>query len=1037
MVEFLVKRPVAVIMTFIAFLILGLAAMNLIPISLLPDIAIPEITIQVSAPDKPVNEMEQNYIRPIRRQMLQLGHLNDIQSVATNEQGTVRLTFKYGTDINYAFVEVNEKMDGLMPSMPSDFERPRIIKASATDIPVFYMTVMLKQEYADERKERFMELSEFCEQVIKKRVEQLPEVAMVDISGMEYPEIRISADLDKLRVLGIDYSTIQSALEENNISLGNIRVRNGMYEFNVKYATLLKNRRDIEQISLRSGDRIFTLGELTKIEVRPKSGKGVFVDKKGQAIIMAVIKKSDARMEDLKEQTGKLMDNLNEDYPRLRFELSRNQTELLDYSISNLQSSLIIGGILAFLIMLLFLKDLKSPILIGVSIPVSLVVSLLFFYLFNLSINIISLSGLILGVGMMIDNSIIVIDNISQYYSENRKGVIQATIAGTNEVIRPLISSVLTTCAVFVPLIFLSGIAGALFYDQAMAITIGLGASLIVSITLIPVLYAVFYRRTGKKPKARVGEKPKALQWMQFYRNIENSYARGYDWIFANRRWFLVGTFLFILVGVWAFSALTKERFPAFEQTEAEITIDWNRNIGVNENQRRMEELRSAIDSLTVQLSCMVGEQSFILEQGDVLGASEAKIYFQAENAVDRKDALNEVRQWMTANYPEALYEISPPETIFEKIFGDNESPLEIRLWTDGSTPVPDPEVLNKIAADITKLFAKSPERKAPLQEYYEISPRFDRIKLYDIPVARLTSVLKKSLNRLSLFTLRQGQYEVPVVLTGKQQDIYTVIRSVRVQSNAKGQVPVDQLVTVRRIAGYKLLQGGKEGGYASLSFDITDNELGVIQRQVHEVLKSYPNVHVKFAGSLFANRELFKELVIVLVVALLLLYFILASQFESVLQPFIVFIEIPIDIAGALLLLWLSGNSLNLMSMIGIVVMTGIIINDSILKIDTINGLVRNGQPVLEAIHIGGRRRLKPILMTSATTILAMVPFLWGHDMGSRLQQPLAWAIIGGMTIGTFVSLYFVPLAYYYLNRNKNLNIRSAVNPNTKHSSK
>ena len=1020
MIKFLVNRPVAVIMTFIAFLILGLASMNLIPVSLLPDIAIPEITIQVSAPEKPVNEVEQNYVRKIRRQMMQLSHLDDIESTATNEQGTVRLTFKYGSDINYAFVEVNEKMDGLMANMPSDFQRPRIIKASATDIPVFYMTVMLKQKYVDETKERFMELSEFCEQVIKKRIEQLPQVAMVDISGMEHPEIGINVDLNKLSVLGLDYNSIKTALEENNMSLGNIRVRNGMYEFNVKYSTLLKNRRDIEKISIKSGDRIFTLGELAKIEVHPKSGKGVFLDKNGQAIIMAVIKKSDARMEDLKTETATLIEGLNSDYPRLRFKVSRNQTELLDYSISNLQSSLIIGGILAFLIMLLFLKDLRSPILIGVSIPVSLVISLLFFYLFDLSINIISLSGLILGVGMMIDNSIIVIDNIAQHYTKNKSSVIKSAISGANEVIRPLISSVLTTCAVFIPLIFLSGIAGALFYDQAMAISIGLGSSLIVSITLIPVLYGLIYQRASKNPLKKELSLP---GWLQFYQNIESRYEAGYDWVFRNKGWFMVGTLILFIGGTVAFLKLSKERFPSFEETEAVVSIDWNRNIGVDENNRRIKGIIADVDSLTKQLSCMVGEQSFILERGDNLGPAEASLYFQSESAQKRARVIAQIEQWMASNYPEALFDISPPETIFEKIFGGEEAPFEVRLWSSGQDPIPSPEMLREIAKTIGSESGWYTNKKVPLQEYYELAPRFDRIKLYDVPINQLTSVLKKSLNRLLLFTLRQGQYEVPVVLTGRQQDIYSVIKGVRINTKNKGAIPIDQLVEVRRIAGYKILQGGKEDVYTSLTFDIPDGELQNMQQRVKNILKKYPQVHVKFAGSLFSNRTLFIELMVVLGVALLLLYFILASQFESIWQPLIVFVEIPIDIAGALLLLWATGNSLNLMSMIGLVVMTGIIINDSILKIDTINGLVKSGHKIIDAIHIGGRRRLKPIIMTSATTILAMIPFLWGSDMGSRLQQPLAWAIIGGMTIGTFVSLYFIPLAYYYLMRGKEKN--------------
>jgi multidrug efflux pump subunit AcrB len=1014
MVKFLVHRPIAVIMSFIACFILGIASMNLIPVSLLPDVGIPEVTIRIHVPEKPANEVEQNYLLPIRRQMLQLSHLEDIESTSLNENGVIRLVFKFGTDINYAFIEVNEKMDGIMPSMPDDFDRPRIIKASATDIPVFYLTVSLREKSVDEKQERFMELSEFSEQVIKRRIEQLPEVAMVDISGVEYPEIGIYVDLEKLNTLGIDYRNIQQALEENNFSLGNIRVRNGMYEFNVKYSTLLKNRRDIEQLTIKSGDRIFSLAELSTIEVYPRSGKGIFINDKGSAIIMAVIKKSDARMKDLRKQTSDLMESLSEDYPQLKFEITRNQTKLLDYSIGNLKTSLLIGSILAFLIMLLFLKDLKSPVLIGISIPVSLIISLFFFHIFNVSINIISLSGLILGIGMMIDNSIIVIDNIAQYYQQDKKDVLKSCINGTNEVIRPLISSVLTTCAVFIPLIFLSGIAGALFYDQAIAISIGLGASLIVSITLIPVLYGLFYKTKFAKTQPQI-------RWLNFYQNVENYYEKAYDKIFYNRKWFLAGTLILIITGVLAFKYIRKEKFPDFEQKEAQIYIDWDRSIGVDENQKRIHIFLKQTDTVNFKFSCQIGEQSFILDRSNIMTSSEASVFIGASGAGRLNQILNNFQQWIEREFPEASYKITPPETIFEKIFGSRAAPFEVRLRTSSKEPVPPPEVLHKIAQSIVKESGYKLQNKIPLQEYYEITPCFERIKLYDVSMSQLTSILKKSLNRLPVFTLRQGQYEVPVVLTGKQEDIQTVLRHVKVHTEKKGSIPVGQLVTIQRVAGYKILKGGKEGGYASLKFDIPDNQLKNMQLIVDRVLKKYPDIQAHYTGALFINRTLFKELVVVLVVALLLLYFILASQFESVLQPLIVFIEIPIDIAGAILLLWLTGNSLNLMGMIGLVVMAGIIINDSILKIDTINRLVRDGYKVIDAIHLGGKRRLKPIIMTSATTILAMVPFLWGNDMGSRLQQPLAITIIGGMAIGTFVSLFFIPMAYYYLSRESN----------------
>jgi len=1015
MIQFLLKRPIAVIMTFIAVIVLGIVSSNLIPISLLPDIAIPEITLQVSVPDKSVQEVESNYVKSIRRQMLQVSHLKDIESKSTNGQGTVRLNFKYGTDINYAFVEVNEKMDALMSSMPNDFERPRIIKASASDIPVFYLSVSLKDTSITEKEQRFMELSEFTEQVIKKRIEQLPEVAMVDISGLEYPEIGLHVDLDKMNTLGIDYQSFQKTLQENDFTLGNIKVRNGMYEFNVKYASLLKNRRDIENLTIKSGNRIFKLSELATVEVAPQTGRGVFIDKTGQSVIMAVIKKSDARMEDLREETAKMMTQLREDYPRLNFEVSRNQTELLDYSISNLESSLIIGAVLAFFIMLFFLKDLKSPILIGISIPISLLVSMLFFYLFDVSINIISLSGLILGVGMMIDNAIIVIDNINQCYREGKKSLFEACLDGTQEVIRPLISSVLTTCAVFIPLIFLSGISGALFYDQAIAISIGLGSSLIVSITLIPVLFHLFYKRNQNI------DTKKANTWwskLQIHSGIEAGYDKGYDWVFANRSYFILGTILLLLVGFFTFVSVRKERFPSLEQTDATLFIDWNRNISLDENRTRVESFLKEVDSLTIQVACQIGEQSFVLDKASQITASEASVYFAAQSSEERIRIQNHLKGWIDKNYPETIFTFSPPESIFEKLFGSNEAPLEVRLWSSGSNSIPTPNELQEINREIFNQCGISSIKKVPLQQYYELKPEFERLKLYDISVSYLTDILKKSLNRLHIFKLQRGQYTVPVVLTGKQDDLYSIINSVRLTTPSSGSIPVSELVKVRRIAGYKLMQGGKDDAYVSLGYDIDDTQLKELINKIDGVVKKYPNMHVKYAGQLFSNRTLFKELLIVLIVALLLLYFILASQFESILQPFIVFIEIPIDIAGALLLLWITGNSLNIMSMIGLVVMMGIIINDSILKIDTINRLVREGYKVVDAIHMGGRKRLKPIIMTSATTILAMIPFLWGSDMGSRLQQPLAWTIIGGMTIGTFVSLFFIPLAYYYMHR-------------------
>lgn len=1017
MVKFLIQRPIAVTVTLIAFVVMSLVATRLIPVSLMPEIDIPEIVVKMSVQGKPAREMEEQFVSQIRRELLQVSHLSDIESSASNGQGNIRLVFNYDTNINYAFIEVNEKIDALMHAMPEEFTRPRVIKTSATDIPVFYLNVSLKDSLDAKR---FMELSEFCEQVVKKRVEQLPEVAMADISGIELPEIVLQVDMDRLSQLGIDRSTFTNALETNNYSVGNIKVRSGLYEFNVRYASLLKNRDDIENLYINVNNRNFKLKDLAQIKVRPKLDKGVYLSNNTRSVVMAVIKKSDARISELKEKTNDLVQLLREDYPRLQFGIERNQTDLLDYSLSNLKFDLLVGSLLGFLIMFLFLKDSKSPILIGISVPVSLVISLFFFFLMGISINIISLSGMALGVGMMIDNSIIVIDNIVQY-REKGDSVFKACIKGTNEVIIPLISSVLTNCAVFLPLIFLSGISGALFYDQAMAISIGLGVSLLVSFTLIPVYFRLLYSETKKKEKTESPIK-KLINWIQLYNRIENSYSRGVDFVFRYPKFFIMTAIMLVIAGFFAFGEIKKEKFPTLKQTEALFSIDWNRNITVTENLKRMNVFLAINDSLLQNSSCMIGEQDFLLDASSKQGASETQLYVQAKSENNLKIFIDRFEAYCQSNYPEAIASINPPPTIFEKIFNYQPAPLELRLKNKNGENVPSPEEIQNISTKIADATGHQMNSKLRLQNYFEIIPDYERLLLYKVSVDELVSVLRKAFNQLQIFTLKQGQYQVPVFLSGQEKSLEQIIRSTQVRAENKQFIPLSALVSINENIDYKILRGGKSDIFIAMNYDVSQKESENIISACKEELKSHPQIELEVRGSLLDNIVLFKEMAIILLVSLLLLYFILAAQFESLLQPLILLIEIPIDIAAALILLWATGNSLNLMAFIGLVVMSGVVINDSILKIDTINRLMKSKIPIMEAIHLGGTRRLKPIIMTTATTILACVPFMFGDDIGSRLQQPLAMVLIGGMTIGTLVSLFFVPLFYYYLLRDKNI---------------
>lgn len=1008
MIRFLIERPVSVLMVYLAVTLLGIVSFYKIPVSLLPDVAIPEITIQISVPNKSAKQIEENYITKIRRSLHQVAHVDDVQTFATNGSGYLRLVFDFGTNLQYSFIEVNEKIDALMQSMPYDFQRPRVIKASSTDIPVFYLTVGLREDLEDGVGSRFMELSEFSEQVIKRRIEQLSEVAMVDISGMEYPEIHIMVDLQKLETIGLNTGAIKAVLERNNLSTSNIKVRNGMYEFNVKYSSLLKNRQDIENLTIQSANRIFNLSDVAEVLVKPRQGKGYTIDKNDKVITMAIIKKANARMEDLKLKTNELLDAIRKDYPRLRFEVNRNQTELLDYSIANLQSSLIAGGVLAFLVLFFFLRDFRSPMLIGISIPVSLIVSLLAFYLLDISINIISLSGLVVGVGLMIDNSIIVIDNINQCITKDKKDIVEAGSAGVLEVISPLISSALTTCAVFVPLIFLGGIAGALFYDQALSISIGLAASLVVSITLIPVLFVML---TGRKGNG---------SWRLFKTrrdHLSNAYESGYHWVNENRLLFFIMTILLFGLGLVSYFVLEKERLPALEQRDVVVSIDWNQNINIDENRKRVAQLIKNTEGLTATVAGSVGEQWFLMDGGNHLTNTQSEVYFQCQSQDSLVLFTDAFSSWMAKYHPLASFEFQAPENLFERVFNTSESPLVVKLTASGSNDYPEAETLMEIVKRIEEHTGMRPVQRPAMQENYEVNPDFERLMIYEISPDRLIATLQAALNQLPVFNLRQGQTEVPIVVSGDQAgDLDQLIRTTKVRSEKGALIPINEVVKVRKTMTYKELNGDANRAFIHLPYEVDDKDAEQFILEVNQVIDGFDAIQVDFTGSIFKTRELLTELWMIFLVAILLLYFILASQFESLLQPLIVFMEIPIDVAGALCFLWVFGQSFNLLSLIGMIVMSGIIINDSILKIDTINQLRKAGLSIDEAIKVGGTRRLKSIIMTSATTILAMVPFLWGNDMGSILQRPFAVTIIGGMLIGTFVSLYFIPIAYRWI---------------------
>lgn len=1019
MVKFLIKRPIAVLMAFTACFIVGVVTYFSLPVSLLPDIDIPQITVQVSGENSSARELENTMVAPVRRQLMQVSGLSEMRSETRDGSGIIRLSFDFGTDTDLAFIEVNEKIDAAMNNLPRDAVRPKAIKASATDIPVFYLNMTLKDEvpYKETDGDAFLDMCTLAENVVKRRIEQLPQVAMADMTGVPEKMLRIVPDMGKMESLGMGIADLEEILESNNVEPGSMLVRDGYYEYNIRIASILRTPEDVENIYFNRNGLVMRLGDICSVQTVTRNEMGRSLAGGKRAVTLAIIKQSDENMDNLRSELKETTDYFKKIYPDIEFGITRNQTELLDYTISNLQQNFTLGFLFIFIVAVFFIGDVRSPLVIGITMITSVVISFFFFYIFKISLNVISLSGMILAVGMMIDNAIIVTENVSQY-RERGYSLRRAAVAGTSEMITPMLSSSLTTIAVFVPLVFMSGIAGAIFMDEAFSITIGLLVSYFTGIMLLPVLYVLFYRMGIRKHNWFTASFKNLLkhEWLTRF------YDAGIKWVFAHKKTTMAFAILSIPLCVLMFAVIDKERMPEIDQNETVVSIEWNENIHVDENNMRVNGILAAADSSVEEHTAYVGMQDYMLGTENELSVSEAELYFRTAEPSQIPVLAEQLGAKIHREYPSASVTFSPPVTIFEKLFVTGEPDLVAQLRVSDRTSTPEAADVRKIEADIARETGYAPEGTSFRRQMNLVVDR-DRLLIYDVSYDEVVRVLRTALKDNQVSTLRSYQQYLPIGIAGREMSVNRILAETLVETNAdvatgeRNYIPLRELVSIVPDEDLKEITAGRNGEYIPVNFYGVRNVPEVMDG-VRRAVDNDSRWDVSFGGSFFSNKKMMGELTVILLISVLLMYFILCAQFESFLQPLIVLAEIPIDIAFGLVLLWATGHTVNLMSAIGIIVSCGIVVNDSILKLDSINELRKEGMPLIDAIHTAGHRRLRAIIMTTLTTVFAMVPLLFTSDLGSELQRPLSVAMIGTMMVGLVVSLFVIPLIYWFIYR-------------------
>lgn len=1006
MVKFLIERPIGVIMSFIALMVFSFITFRLLPVSLLPAIDVPQIIVKVNAPNSSPENIEQNILSRVRESLITLNGLESMESKAGSENGTVRLSFEYGTAMELAYIEVNEKIDRLTNSLPRDLERPQVVRINTSDIPVVRVQVIPSNTI------NFIQASLLTENVLKKRLEQIEGVSLVDINGKKENIISVKPYKDILRSLNITENDITNAIRAGNTDLSNLNVQDGQYRYSLRMASRVDGEADIRELPVRGRDgSVFKLGRLAEVKNETKKSFTYHLFGAEEGLVITVHKQAQAKMNDLLPKIYEAIEVFKVDYPGVNFELTQDQSLLLNAGIDNLKTSLLFGGIFAFGVLFFFMGNYRMPIIIGISLPTSLLISFIVFYLFDISINIISLSGLALGLGMLIDNAIIVLDNITRKRKEGQD-LISSCVEGVNEVTGALISSVLTTLAVFLPLVFLNGLSGALFFDQAVSVAAILSVSLLVAFILLPLLYKLFF---SNQEQAAIKEDSR------FYLAILKGYKKLFYRIFANKGISFILIAALIPLAIWLGLFLPKAGLPPIEKNETLININWNEPIDAEIGKQRVLDLVNGLSGEFLQAESDIGLLQFLLFDGEN-SVQQSSIYFAFDSQKQKDAAETKLSQKLNQNYPEASFEIADAPNAFDQLFSSNEPYLEAR-WKDNKSKAPIPgKQLNPMLEEITV----APWKRGPgTLEETAVNLKVDQVKLslYRINSSTFEDQLNKLFGNFNISDIKRFGEVTPIVLKEDDGDFVNKINANFIQADSS-RYPLSEFVSYDLTTGYKYVTADKTGIYQSIYFE-EDVDVAAAQSTMQEWGIDH-NFVVEFTGRYFSDQENLKQLINILLIAVLLLYFILAAQFESFVQPLIVVFTLPLGIGGAFLIIWLTGSSLNVMSAIGLVVMLGIMVNDAILKIDTINRLRKdyaaedaslNPKQILEkAILKAGEIRLKPILMTSITTILALIPVIFSTGLGADLQRPLVYSVIGGLTIGTFTALYFIPLAYWFI---------------------
>jgi HAE1 family hydrophobic/amphiphilic exporter-1 len=1014
-----ISRPLAVSVAFLIAVLIGAFSLTRLPIDLMPDISYPILSISTEYTGVGPQEIETLLTEPIEEAVSAVQGIEEVTSTSVEGISNVRLSFHWGTNLDVAADDVRTRLDRIRNRLPEDAAAPAVRKFDLTAQPIIFLAVSGDLSP--------LELRRIADDEISYRLERLPGVASVDVRGGLTREIRVEVDRQKLVALGLTLDQVSAALarENQNVAAGELQRLDR--DLGLRVAGEFQSLDEVADttVTARNGQpvRVRDLGKV--VDTHSDVTQQVLIDGV-PSLRLALQKQSGTNTVQVAQAVVDEVAALNKDLKTAQVRVTNDTSRFIRHSIQHITNDLLIGSALAALVLLFFLRNVRSTLIVTTAIPISVVVTFALLYFRNFSLNTMSLGGLALGIGRLVDDSIVVIENIYRHRHMGKPPA-QAALDGTSQVSLAIVASTATTLAVFVPLIFLTGMTGVMFTQLSLVVIFSLSCSLIVAQGLIPLLASRFLT-TEAAPSGAVSRRLYDAVGGALER-LENGYRRSLDWALRHARRVVTLSVAAVLASALLVPLLGTEYMPTAD--EGEVTV--NAEMAVGTPLAMMERRFAQIERIARQA---VPEADVFMTEIGGGGARSAGSHTGSLKLVLRPAGQRRRSSERIAN--DLRRQVNGLAGVTARVSATG----GMRMMRMGATAGGgrlgvqirgfDLDASRRLMAEVKAVMEQTPGvadvRASREAGRPEVVIRVDRAKAaaFGIAVTDVGRALETAVLGRRATPLRIGgdEYAIIVRLPEEQRRSLADALAVPVRTASGSLVALQDVVEASDGEGPAMIERDNQERVVNVTGELDGRTLGETVTALRQGLDRIPRptgFSLAITGDFEEQQKSFYELLTALGLALLLVFLVMVAQFESLKDPFVIFLSVPTCITGVVLALWLTGTTINVQSFIGLIVLVGIAVSNGIVMVDFINQLVREeGRPLESAVRDGALARMRPVLMTTAVTILAMLPMALGLGEGGELQAPMARVVIGGLLSSTLITLYLVPIVYRFIGRRR-----------------